>query len=49
MASLLSLCDIVDANKLIGPNYVDWLSYSKIILMQEKVYYILGTDRKSVV
>ena len=30
-------------NKLIGPNYVDWLKNLRIILTQEKNSYILDT------
>ena len=37
MASSLSLHSILDANKLIGPNYVDWLRNLKIVLSQEKL------------
>ena len=43
MASSLSLRGILDANKLIGPNYVDWLRNLRIIFTQEKVSYILDT------
>ena len=43
MASSLSLCGILDANKLTGSNYVDWLRNVKIVLIQEKVSYILDT------
>ena len=43
MASSFSLRSILDANKLIGPNYVDWLRNLKIILSQEKIFYILDT------
>ena len=43
MASSLSLRGILDANKLTGPNYVDWLRNLRIILTQEKVSYILDT------
>ena len=43
MASSLSLCSILDANKLTGSNYVDWLRNLKIILSQEKISYILDT------
>uniref|UniRef100_A0A6I9QKE5 Uncharacterized protein LOC105035786 n=1 Tax=Elaeis guineensis var. tenera TaxID=51953 RepID=A0A6I9QKE5_ELAGV len=39
----LSLRGILDANKLINPNYVDWLKILKIILTQEKISYILDT------
>ena len=41
MASSLSLRNILDTNKLTGPNYVDWLRNLKIILSQEKLSYIL--------
>ena len=41
MASSLSLRESLDSNKLIGPNYVDWLKNLKIILTQEKLSYIL--------
>ena len=43
MASSLSLRSILDANKLTGPNYVDWLRNLKIVLSQEKFFYILDT------
>ena len=43
MASLLSLRSILDVNKLTGPNYVDWLRNLKIVLSQEKLFYILDT------
>ena len=43
MASSLSLRDILDANKLIGLNYVDWLRNLRIVLTQEKVYHILDS------
>ena len=43
MASSLSLRSILDANKLTGPNYVDWLRNLKIVLSQEKLSYILDT------
>ena len=41
MASSLSLRGILDSNKLIGPNYVDWLTNLKSVLTQEKLSYIL--------
>ena len=41
MASSLSLRGILDTNKLIGSNYIDWLRNLRIILTQEKVSYIL--------
>ena len=40
MASSLSLQKILDSNKLIDPNYVDWLRNLKIVLTQEKLSYI---------
>ena len=43
MASSLSLGGILDTNKLIKSNYIDWLRNLKIILTQEKVSYILDT------
>ena len=43
MASSLSLRSILDSNKLTGPNYVDWLRNLKIVLSQEKLFYILDT------
>ena len=43
MASLLSLRDVLNTNKLIGPNYIDWLKNLRIVLTQEKVFYILDT------
>ena len=43
MASSLSLRSILDSNKLIGQNYVDWLRNLKIVLNQEKLSYILNT------
>ena len=41
MASSLSLWEILDSNKFIDPNYVDWLRNLKIVLTQEKLFYIL--------
>ena len=41
MISPLLLRRILDFNKLIDPNYVDWLKNLKIILTQEKLSYIL--------
>ena len=43
MASSLSLRNILDTNKLIGPNYVDWLRNLKIVLNSEKLAYFLDT------
>ena len=41
MTSSLSLRGILDVNKLIKLNYIDWLRNLRIILTQEKVSYIL--------
>ena len=43
MTSTLISRGILDANKLIGLNYVDWLRNLRIILTQEKVSYILDS------
>ena len=44
MTFSLSLRDILDTNKLIDPNYVDWLRNLRIVLTQEKVSYILDSS-----
>ena len=44
MTSNLSLRGILDANKLISPNYVDWLRNLRIVLTQEKLFYILDSS-----
>ncbi|XP_017976402.1 PREDICTED: uncharacterized protein LOC108661923 [Theobroma cacao] len=41
MAIGLSLRSILDANKLTGPNFIDWFCNIKIILKQEKKAYVL--------
>ena len=41
MANSLSLCSILNANKLTGPNFIDWFRNIKIVLKQEKKAYIL--------
>ncbi|XP_021277863.1 uncharacterized protein LOC110411853 [Herrania umbratica] len=43
MANNLLLTSILDANKLIGPNFLDWFQNLKIILKQEKKSYVLDT------
>ena len=43
MASSLSLRGILDVNKLTKLNYMDWLKNLRIILIQEKVSYILDS------
>ena len=49
MASNLSLRGILDANKLTGPNYVDWLRNLRIVLTQEKLSYILDSPDPEVI
>ena len=41
MANSLSFRSILDANKLIGPNFIDWFQNIKIFLKQEKKAYVL--------
>ena len=42
MASSLSLHEILDANKLTNPNYMNWLKNLKIMPTQKKISYIIG-------
>ena len=35
------LCGIVDANKLTGPNFMDWLRNLRIVLTYERITYVL--------
>ncbi|KAJ8769201.1 hypothetical protein K2173_000976 [Erythroxylum novogranatense] len=44
MSTNLSLRSIMDANKLTGPNFSDWLRNLKIILRQEKKLYVLENE-----
>ena len=41
MENSLSLRSILDANKLIWPNFIDWFRNIKIVLKQEKKAYVL--------
>ena len=41
MANNLSIRSILDANKLIGPNFINWFRNIKIVLKQEKKAYVL--------
>ncbi|EOY08688.1 Uncharacterized protein TCM_023738 [Theobroma cacao] len=41
MANSLSLRSILDANKLTGPNFINWFHNIKIVLKQEKKAYVL--------
>ena len=40
MANSLSLRSILDANKLTGPNFIDWFRNIKIVLKKKKVYVL---------
>ena len=44
MSSSNPLVRIFDTNRLIGPNYKDWLRNLKIILSFEKLTHILDQD-----
>ena len=39
----INLCSILEANKLTGSNYIDWLKNVKIVLRGEKLAYIMET------
>ena len=43
MSSALSLRSILDAHKLTGPNFADWLRNLKIVLRVEKLEYVLNS------
>ena len=43
MASSLSLRAILDLNKLIESNYIDWLKNLRKVLTQKKISYILDS------
>ena len=42
MASSLKLLSILDANKLTGPIYVDWLRNLNRVLSSVRFYFFLG-------
>ena len=44
MSSALSLRSILDAHKLTGPNFADWLRNLKILLRVEKLKYVLNSS-----
>ncbi|XP_074343045.1 uncharacterized protein LOC141680834 [Apium graveolens] len=44
MSSALSLRSILDANKLTGPNFADWLRNLRIVLKSEKMGYVLNSQ-----
>ena len=41
MRSSNPLAIILDQNRLIGPNFKDWLRNLKVILASEKILYVL--------
>jgi hypothetical protein len=41
MNSNISLNNILDANKLVGPNILDWYFNASIVLKQEIMLYVL--------
>ena len=43
MSSALSLRSILDAHKLTGPNFADWLRNLRIVLRVEKLEYVLDS------
>ena len=44
MSSTNPLRGIMDANRLIGPNFTDWLRNLKILLKSERIAYVLEGD-----
>ncbi|XP_074367021.1 uncharacterized protein LOC141707638 isoform X1 [Apium graveolens] len=47
MSSALSLWSILDAHKLTGPNFADWLRNLRIVLMVEKLEYVLDSPKST--
>ena len=43
MSSALSLRSILDANKLTGPNFADWLRNLRIVLKSEKLDHVINS------
>ena len=41
MTPNINLRSILEANKLTGPNYIDWLRNLKIVLRSEKLTYVM--------
>ena len=41
MSSTVNLRLILDANKLIGANFIDWLRNLRIVLKEERIAYVL--------
>ncbi|KAL8155059.1 hypothetical protein AgCh_000444 [Apium graveolens] len=47
MSSALSLRSILDAHKLTGPNYADWLRNLRIVLRIEKLEYVIDSPKRT--
>ena len=45
MSSAVSLRSILDAHKLTGPNYADWLLNLRIVLKIEKLEYVIDSPK----
>ena len=41
MANTLSLCSLLDSDKLIGPNFNSWYQKLRIVLEHERILYVL--------
>ena len=41
MRSSNPLAIILDQNRLIHPNFIDWLRNLKVVLASEKIFYVL--------
>ena len=41
MSSTVNLQSIMDANKLIGPNFLDWLKNLRIVHKRERLAYVI--------
>ena len=41
MSTIANLRSILDANKLIGANFMDWLRNLRIVLKAERITYVL--------
>ena len=42
MTSSVNLRSILETNKLVGPNFLDWFRNLKIVLKAEKIGYVLN-------
>ena len=43
MSTIVNLRSILDANKLTGTNFMDWVKNLRIVLRTEKIAYVLDT------